>query len=201
MKYGDGTTPVPNSNPYSEAVRQEILDGLKGRLADEQARIDERKDNFYNTLLPLCDITSKEYIRARRVAYNQNAETKTIFQQYQQYQQKLKDLQYQKQRKMEDAMAQYSSTGMRAQRDRAGAEAGATFDEQIAQMQGFMTSSMELHSAYQIKSDLANENSISTRFDEIHAYNDAISEGFSLADAQRDVGKIQTQISFFDLKA
>ena len=198
MKYGDGTTPVPNSNPYSEIMRQEIIDGLKGRLADEQARIDERKDNFYNILLPLCDITSEKNRQARRVAYNQNAETKTIFQQYQQYQQKLKDLQYQKQRKMEDAMAQYSSTGMRAQRNRAGAEAGATFDEQIAQMQGFMTSSMELHSAHQIKSDLANENSISTRFEEIHAYNNAISDGFSIANDYMDLGDIQRQIGFFE---
>lgn len=196
MKYGDNVTGA--GNPYSEAMRQEIVDGLKDRLATEQARIDERKDNFYNTLLPLVDSTSEANRQARRVAYNQNTETRNVFQQYQQYQQKLKDLQYQKQRKMEDAMAQYSSTGMRAQRDKAGAEAGAQFDEQITQLQGFMTSSFELHSAHQLKSDVANQQSISTRFDNIHAYNNAISEGFSLASAQMDLGDIQRQIGFFE---
>ncbi len=198
MKYGDGTTPIPNSNPYSEAVRQEILDGLKNRYADEKARVDERKEKYDNITLPLVDTTTEANREARRIAYNQNNKTRTVFQQYQQYQQKLKDLQYQKQRKMEDAMAQYQSVDMRAQRDKAGAEAGATFDDQIAQMQGLMTSSMELHSDYQIKSDLANKNSISTRFDNISAFNDAISDGFSIANDYMDLGDLQRQIGFFE---
>ena len=198
MKYGNGTTPVSGNNSFTESTRREIVDGLKERLANEQIRIDERKEKFYKTLLPLCDTTSEANNQARRIAYRQNAETKNLFVEYQQHQQQLKDLQYRKQQKMNEAMEQYSATGMRAQRDKAGEKAGSDFNEQIALTRGFMTNSMEEYSIQQMKSDLANQQSVATRFENIHAYNNAISEGFSLASDQMDLADLQRQIGFFE---
>ena len=200
MKYESGFTPVPQdlTSPYSAQQRQEIVDGLRDRLSSEEARIEERRDNFYNTLLPLCDITSERNRTARQVAYRQNHESDNLFAQWKQHQQELKDLQYQQMQRRNEAMSQYSGVGMRAQRDRAGAEAGAEFDAQIAQAQGLVTESFEEYSAQRIQAGLANQSSTASRFEQISAYNDAISEGFSLASDTMNLGKIQRQIGFFE---
>lgn len=200
MKYDSGLTPVPpnSSSTYSEETRQNIVDGLKDRLADEEARIEERRDNFYNTLLPLCDTTTDKNRSARQLAYKQNQESTNLFTQYKNYQKQVENLQYQQKQKMNSVMAQYSGYGMRAQRDKAGAQAGAEFDKQIAQMQGFMTQTFDQYNLQQLQTGLANQASTASRFEQISAFNNAISEGFSLASAQMDLGKIQRQIGFFE---
>lgn len=200
MKYDSGFTPVPPNSPstYSAETRQEIVDGLKERLADEEARIDEKRDNFYNTLLPLCDTTTEKSRSARQIAYKQNQESTNLFTQYKNYQKQIEDLQYQQKQKINSAMAQYSGYGMRAKRDKAGAEAGAEFDKQISQLKGFMTQSFESYNLQQLQTGLANQASTASRFEQISAFNNAISEGFSLANEQMDLGKIQRQIGFFE---
>lgn len=200
MKYGNGLTPVPpdSGSTYSAEQRQEIIDNLKGRLADEQARIDERKDNFYNKLLPLCDITQENNRIARQNYYKQSTESKNIFTQYKQYENQVKQLKDEQQRKMNDAMAKYSSVEMRSQRDKAGAQASSEFDKDILMAQSFMTQSFEQYNAQEIQTGLANKTNISSRFEEISAFNNAISEGFSLANAQMDLLPIQRQIGFFE---
>ena len=200
MKYGNGLTPVPpdSGSTYSAEQRQEIIDNLKGRLADEQARIDERKDNFYNKLLPLCDITQENNRIARQNYHKQSTESKNIFTQYKQYENQVKQLKDEQQRKMNDAMAKYSSVEMRSQRDKAGAQASSEFDKDILMAQSFMTQSFEQYNAQEIQTGLANKTNISSRFEEISAFNNAISEGFSLANAQMDLLPIQRQIGFFE---
>lgn len=200
MKYESGFTPVPpeSSSSYSAQQRQEIVDGLKDRLADEQARIDERKEKFYNTLLPLCDTTSDANKAARQRYYKQSTESKNVFTQYKQYQEQVKQLQYQQSQRRNAAMSQYSGVGMRTQRDKAGAAASAEFDEQIAQAQGFMTQTFEQYTAQEIQTGLANKENTASRFAQISAFNDAISEGFSLASEYTNLGKMQRQIGFFE---
>ncbi len=200
MKYDSGYSPTPSdsTSPYSAQQRQEIIDGLKEKLADEQARIAERKANFYNTLLPLCDTTQENNRVARQQYYTQSNQSKDIFSQYQQYQQQVNQLKEQQAQKRNTAMAKYSGVEMRAKRDKAGSEASAEFDNDIKQAQGYMTQTFEQYTAQEVQTGLAKQSSTDSRFEEIHAFNDAISEGFSLANAEMDLLPIQRQIGFFE---
>lgn len=190
MKYDSGFTPVPPEKP--------TFDELRGRIAEEEARLEERKDNFHNTLLPLCDTTSDANRVARQRYYKQSTESKDLFTQYRQYQEQVEQLRYQQTQRRNAAMAQYSGVAMRAQRDKAGAEAGAEFDKQIAQAQGFMSQSFEQYTLQEIQTGLANQENTASRFAQISAFNNAISEGFSLSSAYTDLGQMKQQLGFFE---
>lgn len=200
MGYDSGLTPTPSdsTSPYSAQQRQEIIDGLKEKLADEQARINERKANFYNTLLPLCDTTQENNRVARQQYYTQSNQSKNIFTQYQKYKEEVSQLKEEQTKKRNAAMAKYSGVGMRAKRDKAGSEASAEFDKDIAQTQGYMTQTFQQYTAQEIQTGLAKQSNTDSRFEEISAFNNAISEGFSLASAEMDLLPIQRQIGFFE---
>lgn len=200
MGYDSGLTPTPSdsTSSYSAQQRQEIIDGLKEKLADEQARIAERKANFYNTLLPLCDTTQENNRIARQQYYTQSNQSKNIFTQYQKYKEEVSQLKEEQTKKRNAAMAKYSGVEMRAKRDKAGSEASAEFDKDIAQKQGYMTQTFEQYTAQEIQTGLAKQSNTDSRFEEISAFNNAISEGFSLASAEMDLLPIQRQIGFFE---
>lgn len=190
MKYDSGFTPVPPEKPS--------FDELRGRIADEEARLNERQEKFHDTLLPLCDITSDANRAARQHYYRQSTESKDLFTQYKHYQEQVKQLQHQQAQRRSEAMSQYSGVEMRAQRDKAGADASAEFDKQIAQAQGFMSQSFEQYSLQEIQTGLANQENTASRFAQISAFNDAISEGFSLSAAYTDLGQMKRQLGFFE---
>lgn len=200
MGYDSGLTPTPSdsTSSYSAQQRQEIIDGLKEKLADEQARIAERKANFYNTLLPLCDTTQENNRIARQQYYTQSNQSKNIFTQYQKYKEEVSQLKEEQTKKRNAAMAKYSGVEMRAKRDKAGSEASAEFDKDIAQKQGYMTQTFQQYTAQEIQTGLAKQSNTDSRFEEISAFNNAISEGFSLASAEMDLLPIQRQIGFFE---
>ena len=200
MGYDSGLTPTPSdsTSSYSTQQRQEIIDGLKEKLADEQARINERKANFYNTLLPLCDTTQENNRIARQQYYTQSNQSKNIFTQYQKYKEEVSQLKEEQTKKRNAAMAKYSGVEMRAKRDKAGSEASAEFDKDIAQKQGYMTQTFQQYTAQEIQTGLAKQSNTDSRFEEISAFNNAISEGFSLASAEMDLLPIQRQIGFFE---
>lgn len=200
MGYDSGLTPTPSdsTSSYSAQQRQEIIDDLKEKLANEQARINERKANFYNTLLPLCDTTQENNRIARQQYYTQSNQSKNIFTQYQKYKEEVSQLKEEQTKKRNAAMAKYSGVEMRAKRDKAGSEASAEFDKDIAQKQGYMTQTFEQYTAQEIQTGLAKQSNTDSRFEEISAFNNAISEGFSLASAEMDLLPIQRQIGFFE---
>lgn len=200
MGYDSGLTPTPSdsTSSYSAQQRQEIIDGLKEKLANEQARINERKANFYNTLLPLCDTTQENNRIARQQYYTQSNQSKNIFTQYQKYKEEVSQLKEEQTKKRNAAMAKYSGVEMRAKRDKAGSEASAEFDKDIAQTQGYMTQTFQQYTAQEIQTGLAKQSNTDSRFEEISAFNNAISEGFSLASAEMDLLPIQRQIGFFE---
>lgn len=200
MGYDSGLTPTPSdsTSSYSAQQRQEIIDGLKEKLANEQARIAERKANFYNTLLPLCDTTQENNRIARQQYYTQSNQSKNIFTQYQKYKEEVSQLKEEQTKKRNAAMAKYSGVEMRAKRDKAGSEASAEFDKDIAQKQGYMTQTFQQYTAQEIQTGLAKQSNTDSRFEEISAFNNAISEGFSLASAEMDLLPIQRQIGFFE---
>lgn len=200
MGYDSGLTPTPSdsTSSYSAQQRQEIIDGLKEKLANEQARINERKANFYNTLLPLCDTTQENNRIARQQYYTQSNQSKNIFTQYQKYKEEVSQLKEEQTKKRNAAMAKYSGVEMRAKRDKAGSEASAEFDKDIAQKQGYMTQTFQQYTAQEIQTGLAKQSNTDSRFEEISAFNNAINEGFSLASAEMDLLPIQRQIGFFE---
>lgn len=198
MKYDSGMTPVPSDSSYSANMRQEVIDGLNERISNEQSKIDEKDKKYHEIILPLCDQRSEENTQARRVAYSQNNQSRNVFLQYQKYQEQLQDLKYQQQQQINKAMAKYSGVGMRAQRDKAGAEAGAEFEDQIARMQGFMTDSLGQYKLQKGQSDIASLLSRNAQSASTSAYNDAISMGYDLASDYMDLGKLQQQRGFFE---
>lgn len=203
MKYDSGYTPTPQemTSPYTAQQRQEMADELRARLAEQKGQLDERSENYQNVILPLCESTSEASDVARRNAYMQRAESQNVFWQYQQQQRKLEELRYLQQQRIDAAQSEFSGLDMRSQRDRAGAEAGAEFDERILQAQGVMTQSLESYNTQEVQAGLANQESVNARFENIHAYNNAISEGFSLASDYMDLLPLQRQIGFFDTLA
>lgn len=195
MRYSTGETPAINPNRSETA--QSVTNGLREQIDADKARLDEKKADFYNTKIPLCQQAEDESDKALQAYRKQKSESEKLLFAYNSYKDQLEELQWQQKVAQNKAMSKYSDS-QRAARDKAGMEASSPFDDRIKQLKEFMAQGLESYNLQEVQTGLASDYKSFTRSNYISATNDVISTGFSLSSEYMDLGKKIQQLGFFE---